>query len=150
MVQKLRQLKPLMGRITTSLTITNRLDKADAARGYKPAEQIRSITIAEALINTDATTLCLPADLIQQLGLELLREVQVTTAAGVKTARVFQDAFIDLLGRQGTFECLELPGGDVPLIGIIPLEVLGIEIDIQQQSLKLLPMTSSSTYLTIL
>ncbi|CCH93930.1 hypothetical protein MICCA_3420012 [Microcystis aeruginosa PCC 9432] len=30
-------------------------------------------------------------------------------------ARVFQDAKILLCGREGTFECLELPGGRDPL-----------------------------------
>jgi len=54
------------------------------------------------------------------------------------------------LGREGTFECLEVPGGSDPLLGVIPLEALGIELDLQNQQLKVLPMNSSQTYLTIL
>jgi hypothetical protein len=50
-----------------------------------------------------------------------------------------------LLGRAGTFECLELPGGKTPLIGVIPLEALGIEVDLRNQQLRLLPDTSSDT-----
>ncbi len=34
-------------------------------------------------------------------------------------------AKVSLLGREGTFECLELPGGGAPLLGVIPLEALG-------------------------
>ena len=97
-----------------------------------------------------ATTLCLPADTIEQLGLELLKEADVSTANGVSKARVFQDAKILLCGREGTFECLELPGGQEPLIGVIPLEMLGLEPDLQNQTLRILPIESSNTYLTIL
>ncbi|MGH9852718.1 MAG: aspartyl protease, partial [Blastocatellia bacterium] len=54
------------------------------------------------------------------------------------------------LGREGTFECLELPGGKRPLLGVIPLEAMGIEPDLRSQSLRLLPLTEQDTYLTIL
>ncbi|PZO53366.1 MAG: aspartyl protease, partial [Phormidesmis priestleyi] len=102
------------------------------------------------LIDTGATTLCLPAKVIEKLGLELLREVDVATANGFSKARVFQDAKISLCGREGTFECLELPGGQSPLLGVIPLEFLGIESDLRNQTLKVLPDHSANTYLTIL
>ena len=139
-----------LGKILTQLTITNRGDQVLAARGVIPATAVRSAARQDALVDTGATTLCLPADIIAQLGLELLREVDVSTAHGVSRARIFQDARISLLGREGTFECLELPGGKTPLIGVIPLEALGIEVDLRNQQLRLLPDTSSDTYYTIL
>lgn len=100
-------------------------------------------------MDTGATTLCLPADVIAQLGLNLLKEVDVATATGIST-RIFQDAKISLLEREGTFECLELPGGRDALLGVIPLEALGIELDLQNQTLKILPISPNDTYLTIL
>jgi clan AA aspartic protease len=139
-----------MGKILTQLTITNRGDQVLAGRGVIPAAAVRSVTLEDALVDTGATTLCLPADIIAQLGLELLRDVDVSTAHGVSRARIFQDARISLLGREGTFECLELPGGKTALIGVIPLEALGIEVDLRNQQLRLLPDTSSDTYYTIL
>ena len=84
------------------------------------------------------------------LGLELLKQVEVETVNGISTARVFQDAKISLLGREGTFECLEIPSGRSPLLGVIPLEALGVELDLQNQKLKLLPISPTETYLTIL
>lgn len=140
----------IMGKILTTLTVTNRSDESAAARGFIPADQVRSVTLKDVLVDTGATTLCLPQDTIAQLGLDLLKEVDVTTAAGLRTARVFQDAKISLCGREGTFECLELPGGRNPLIGVIPLEALGLELDLQHQTLKVLPSESIDTYLTIL
>ena len=142
-------MKP-MGKILTQLTITNRADQIRAEEGLRTSDQIRSVTVGDALVDTGATTLCLSADLISQLGLSLLKEVAVTTANGISKARIFQDAKLSICGREGTFECLELPGGQVPLVGVIPLEALGLELDLQNQKLRVLPTESSDTYLTIL
>lgn len=139
-----------MGRITTTLVIANRLDQGLATRGFIPPEEVRSITLNDVLVDTGATTLCLPPEAIAQLGLELLKEVDVETATGIGKARIFQDAKVSLLGREGTFECLELPGGRSALLGVIPLEALGIELDLQNQRLIVLPISPTQTYLTIL
>jgi clan AA aspartic protease len=138
------------GRIITTLVITNRVDEGLSERGFVPKNEVRSVTLKNVLIDTGATTLCLPADVIEQLGLEILRTVEVETATGISQARIFQDAKISLLGREGTFECLELPGGQSPLLGVIPLEALGIELDLQNQVLKVLPISPTQTYLTIM
>ncbi len=139
-----------MGKVLTTLTITNRVDQANASRGLIPADQVRFTTLEDVLVDTGATTLCLPAKVIAQLGLELLKEVDVATATGVSKARIFQDAKLLLCGREGTFECLELPGGQSALIGVIPLESLGLEPDLKNQTLRVLPSESADTYLTIM
>jgi len=140
----------VMGKVHTTLTIVNRADQVLVENGFWSEEQIRSITLKQVLVDTGATTLCLPSDLIRQLGLKLLKEVPVATAMGITTARIYQDAKICLYGREGTFECLELPGGQDPLLGVIPLEMLGLEPDLKNQALKVLPTESVDTYLTIL
>lgn len=88
--------------------------------------------------------------MIAKLGLKLLKEVDVATAMGIGKARIFQDAKISMFEREGTFECLELPNGGDPLLGVISLEALGLEIDLQNQTLKPLPISPTETYLTIL
>lgn len=142
--------KDRMGRITATIAVINRIDQVLAERGFIPTKQVRSVTLKEVLVDTGATTLCLPSEVISQLGLELLREVAVETANGISHARIFQDAKVSLLGREGTFECLELPGSKQPLLGVITLEALGIELDLKNQRLKVLPIGPSDTYLTIL
>ena len=139
-----------MGKILTTLTITNRADQIRAQAGVISPEQIRSVTLQDGLIDTGATTLCLPREVVAQLGLELQKEVDVATAMGIGKARIFRDAVISLCDREGTFECLELPGGRNVLLGVIPLEALGIELDLQNQKLKVLPISPTDTYLTIL
>ncbi len=140
----------IMGKVLTSLTIINRADQIRAEDGTIATDQIRSITLNNVLVNTGATTLCLPVDVIAKLGLSLLKEVDVSTAMSIGKARIFRDATMILCGREGTFECLELPGGKDALIGVIPLEALGLEPDLRNQTLKVLPTESTGTYLTIL
>ncbi|PSB25709.1 aspartyl protease [filamentous cyanobacterium Phorm 46] len=140
----------LMGKVTTTLAIQNLIDQADAERGMIPIEQIRSVILENVLVDTGATTLCLPKDVIARLGLRILKQVVVETATGISEARIFQDAKISLCGREGTFECLELPEGKTPLLGVIPRSALGIEVDLKHQSLKVLPDGPTETYLTIL
>ncbi|WP_017304212.1 aspartyl protease family protein [Spirulina subsalsa] len=139
-----------MGKIITTLTIINRADQILASRNIIAQDEVRSLTLDNVLVDTGATTLCLPSDAIAKLGLELLKEVDVATANGFSKAKIFRDASIVLEGREGTFECLELPGGRDPLLGVIPLEALGIEWDLKNQQLRVLPEQSMDTYLTIL
>lgn len=138
-----------MGKVTTTLEVTNLIDEANAENGLITAERVRSVTVNNVLVDTGATTLCLPASLIAQLGLRILKEVVVQTATGISQARIFQDAKISLQGREGTFECLELPEGSNPLLGVIPMEALGIEVDLKNQRLQVLPDGPIETYLTI-
>ncbi len=139
-----------MGKVITTLVIENLIDRADAERSMIPIEEIRSVTLENVLVDTGATTLCLPKDVIARLGLRILKQVVVETATGISEARIFRDASISLCGREGTFECLELPDGKTTLLGVIPMEALGIEVDLKNQRLKVLPDGPTEIYLTIL
>jgi predicted aspartyl protease len=101
-------------------------------------------------VDTGATTFCLPKDVIARLGLRILKQVVVETATGMSEARIFRDASISLCGRESTFERLEWPEGKTPLLGVIPRSALGIEVDLKNQSLKVLADGQTETYLTIL
>jgi|GEM_PF-6060976 len=86
---------------------TSRVDEANATRGLISPAEVRSVQLEQVLVDTGATTLCLPAEIVTRLGLELLREavrlrspqVDVTTAAGWRQARIFQDAKISLKNK---------------------------------------------------
>ncbi|MDY7047742.1 MAG: aspartyl protease family protein [Microcystis panniformis WG22] len=139
-----------MGKIYTSITVINRADQILAAAAVISPDQIRSLTLENVLVDTGATTVCLVPEVISRLGLQLLKEVDVATAKGIGKARIFRDATLIIAGREGTFECLELPGGQNNLLGVIPLEALGLEPDLRSQKLRVLPTESHETYLTIL
>ena len=139
-----------MGKIYTSITVINRADQILAAAAVISPDQIRSLTLENVLVDTGSTTLCLVPEVVARLGLQLLKEVDVATAKGIGKARIFRDATVIIAGREGTFECLELPGGQNNLLGVIPLEALGLEPDLRSQKLRVLPTESNETYLTIL
>ena len=139
-----------MGKIYTTITVINRADQIRAEDGTIAPEQIRSLTLENVLVDTGATTLCLVPEVISRLGLQLLKEVDVATAKGIGKVRIFRDATLIIAGREGTFECWELPGGQNNLLGVIPLEALGLEPELRGQKLRVLPTESHETYLTIL
>jgi len=135
-----------VGTIVVQLTIANHRDQGHAAAGFIPADQVRTVTLDGVIVDTGATTLSLPANVIARLGLPLRREVATLTAIGPSTARLYQDAAITLLGREGTFDVLELPAGMDALLGFVPMEVLGLEPDLHNQRLRLLPEEPGNTY----
>jgi predicted aspartyl protease len=135
-----------MGQVFVPITITNRADEIRAADGTITADQVRKVTLESVLADSGAITLSLPKKLIEQLGLEPLREVLTKTAAGYQRSLVYQDAKLTVGDRVGVFQCLELPGGDDPLLGVIPMEELGLEPDFQKREMRFLPMEPGDTY----
>lgn len=137
-----------MGKVTTAITVTNLVDEILAARGFISNSQVRSLIVDNVLVHTGATRLCLPEEIISQLGLTLQGEADVKLAVGLKKVWIFQGLKISVKGREGTFNRVELPAGENPLLGLIPLEDLGLEPDLKNQRLRILPVEGKDTYLT--
>ena len=120
-----------MGKVVTTIKVTNFVDAVLAERGFIQSEQVRALSVDDVIVDTGASMLCLPANLIADLGLRYAGEVGTRTATGAGTARIFQGILLEIEGRTGTFDCLELPEGVDPLLGVIPQEQLGLEPDWQ-------------------
>jgi len=137
-----------MGQVITTITVTNRIDRVMAERGFISNEEVRSVTLDHVVVDTGATLLSLPAHIISQLGLRQVGERYVETSAGIKKCRFFAGAQIIIEGREGRFDCLELPEGVVAvLLGVTPMEELGLEPDLKNRRLRVLPMNNQQTYL---
>ncbi|MEG4171586.1 MULTISPECIES: aspartyl protease [unclassified Microcoleus] len=137
-----------MGQVLTTIAVTNFIDLVMAERGFISAEEVRSVTIDKVIVDTGATLLSLPALIISQIGLKQVGERDVETSAGITTGRIFAGAQIIVEGREGRFDCLELPEGvSAVLLGVIPMEELGLEPDLKNQRLRVLPMNNQQTYL---
>ncbi|MEG4421212.1 aspartyl protease [Microcoleus sp. LAD1_D5] len=136
------------GQVITTITVTNRIDRVMAERGFISAEEVRSVILDNVVVDTGATLLSLPARIISQLGLIQVGERDVETSAGIKKGRIFAYAQIIVEGREGRFDCLELPEGvSAVLLGVIPMEELGLEPDLKNRRLRVLPMNNQQTYL---
>ena len=137
-----------MGQVITTITVTNFIDLVMAERGFIAAEEVRSVTLDNVVVDTGATLLSLPAPIISQLSLRQVGERDVETSAGIKKGRIFAGAQIIVEGREGRFDCLELPEGvSAVLLGVIPMEELGLEPDLKNRRLRVLPMNNQQTYL---
>lgn len=139
----------LVGKVVTTLTVTNGLDASKIRRGELGNPDHREI-IRDVRVDTGATMLCLPADLIERLELEFIRQVGIETATGHSEARVFANVLLEIEDRAGTFDVLELPAGSPALLGVVPLEILGFEPDLQAQRLRKLPMDETGSYLLVM
>jgi predicted aspartyl protease len=140
----------LVGKVHATIVVSNVFDEARADDGELAPEEVRTLILHEVLVDTGSNMLCLPGAMIRRLGLRKLRDVNVATAVGEKTAAIYRGVSLSVEGRVGTFECLETPGGEMALLGVIPLEALGIELDLQSQRLILLPERGNGTYITVL
>ncbi|MGQ9625407.1 MAG: retroviral-like aspartic protease family protein [Anaerolineae bacterium] len=84
----------------------------------------------EAVIDTGATMLVLPKNLIQQLGLRKIDEVTVKYANNQRQQKsVYAGLLVEIKGRVGNFSALAEEEGTEPLIGQIVLEQLDLIID---------------------
>ncbi len=124
-----------MGRVVVEVRIENLKDAWEVEKGERPANQARTVTIPDALVDTGATQLSLPTRFIKQLGLEKRRERPVRTSAGPRIASVYEPVRLTIQDRDCTVDVWEV-GDDVPtLIGQIPLEATDFIVDPSSQRL---------------
>lgn len=124
-----------MGRVLTQATIENLEDMYDVGNGRLAADEARSLTIDDALVDTGATLLSLPTWLIQQLGLKKTGSKRVTSSTGGGEADMYSAVRLTILDRSCTMDVMEVPDGVPPLIGQIPLEHLDLVIDMREHKL---------------
>ncbi len=89
-------------------------------------------------MDTGAVKLYLQQSLIQHLGLRPISEVRSRAMSDqTVTRRVFSPVDLDIQGRSGRFDVIEIPDTLPNLVGQIPLEDLDLVVDCQGR--KLIP-----------
>jgi predicted aspartyl protease len=124
-----------MGRVLTEATIENLEDLHLVNRGMLPPDQVRRVTVPDALVDTGATLLSLPTWLIKQLGLRRQYSKRVTNTSGIRETDVYGTVRLTIAGRDCPTDVMEVPDSVPVLIGQIPLEYLDFVIDPRQQRL---------------
>jgi len=118
-----------MGKVIVTAKIENLNDLLNASQGLLPPEQVRSVEVTDALVDTGATMLSLPKRLVTQLGLQPVRTRQARTSAGPVTVQVYHMVRLTVQGRDWGGEATEVPDDCPVLIGQIPLEGLDFVVD---------------------
>ena len=119
-----------MGRVTCKAKIENALDSAQARMGQLSVEKVRTITIEDALVDTGASTLALPASMLRQLGLDIpssTRRSRNTT--GLYEVKIYGPVRLTIFDRDITLDAMEVADECPVLIGQIPLEHLQLVVD---------------------
>jgi predicted aspartyl protease len=119
----------------TEATIENLNDLWDSKRGMLAVEQVRRLTVPDALVDTGATLLSMPTRLIRQLGLRQTGSKHVISSGGPVEAAMYDAVRLTIQGRECTMDVLEVPDSVPVLIGQIPLEHLDLVVDLQSRRL---------------
>jgi len=139
-----------MGKVMTRLKLTNSADLAFARAGSLRQDQVRTLEL-EALVDTGATMLALPADVVATLGLVEAERRKVKLADGsVHEMSRVSDLRIEILGRDMTCDALVTPAGSTPLIGQLQLEALDLIVDPKSREARVNPASPDFPLLDLL
>ena len=116
---------------TTRIELENLKDLYAVELGVLNTEDVRRLTVEDALVDTGATGLCLPKSLIEQLGLTPIRNIRVQTANGPAERTFYSEVKYTVLERSHSIQVTDLPEDAPVLVGHMILEALDLCVDIQ-------------------
>ena len=119
-------------RHTAKVELANQDELVAVKLGVMNPEDVRRITVEDALVDTGATRLGLPPSLIEQLGLTPFRSERVRTVNGIADMWLYSQVQFTLLARAGITTVLALPEGTPVLIGHILLEDLDLCLEMKK------------------
>ncbi len=117
---------------TTRIELENLKDLYAVELGVLNAEEVRRLTVEDALVDTGATGLCLPKSLIEQLGLTPIRNIHVQTANGPAERTFYSEVRYTVLERSYSIQVTDLPEEAPVLVGHMILEALDLCVDIRK------------------
>ncbi len=116
-----------MGEVRVKVKLTNALDRALARRGQISEKDIRSYE-ADALVDTGAVSSVIPANVMEQLGLESDGQRVAEYADGRnEIVELTEPITFNIIGRKTTEGAMVL--GNEVIIGQTILEVLDLLVD---------------------
>ena len=124
-----------MGKVLVAAKIENLADLLEVRKGTWTPDQVRTVEVTDALVDTGATMLSLPQRLIGQLGLQRHRTRTARTSAGTFSFGIYEPVRLTVQGRDCVIEVAEVPDECPPLIGQVPLELLDFVVDPAGQAL---------------
>ena len=125
-----------MGKVITMIKVVNWDDLALQAAGVRK-EKPRALE-TNAIVDTGAVKLYLKSAIVHELGLRPIGEVKSRTMSNrSETRTVFSPVALEIQGRTGRFDVVEIPDSLPNIIGQIPLEDLDWVVDCRNQ--KLIP-----------
>ena len=123
---------PNMDEVRTKVRLFNNADANAAAEGKLALEKVRVIE-ADAMVDTGAVRSCIPASLLEQLGIRPYDRVTVELADGKSEVGLADGVRFEIMERRSSDDALIL--GDEVLIGQTLLEKMDLLVDCTRQRL---------------
>jgi clan AA aspartic protease len=124
-----------VGEVRVPLVLENYVDWSNARAGLLSQDSVRGTEVT-ALVDTGASMLVLPEDVVDVLGLEILGSSIVEYADGrrgeIRNAGIVR---VSVSGRVAEARCLVGPAGSEPLLGQLILEITDLLVDCSRQQL---------------
>ena len=117
---------------TARIELANNDELVAVKLGIMPPEDVKRITVEDALVDTGATRLGLPPSLIEQLGLTPFRSEPVRTVNGITEFWIYSPVQFTLLERESITTVMGVPEGAPVLIGHLLLEDLDLCLDMKK------------------
>ncbi len=96
--------------------------------GYLPKQKIRQVSIS-AMADSGTIRLAINETIKQQLGLRVRQQLNISLADGAKiTLEVARPVRVKFKDRDFITDAFVLPDNEEPLIGTIPMELMGLVI----------------------
>lgn len=126
--------KCVVGKVLVQFRAQNWDDLSALASGVR-SEPPRSI-VGEALADTGATKLYFKTSLVRQLGLRQIGQLSTRTMSDrAEQRRVFSPVDLEIQGRSGRYDVVEISDTLPNIIGQIPVEDLDWVVDPRDQRL---------------
>ena len=119
----------ILGKVLVTAKIENLQDLFESETGTRLPDEVRTVEVTDALVDTGAVMLSMPTRFINQLGLRRHATRRVRTVAGVIEIGIFGAVRLTIQDPDFTTDVAEVPDDCPVLIGQIPLEALDFVVD---------------------
>ena len=116
----------------TTIHVANQADLVAAEFGIIKPEEVRQVTIKDAIVNTGATRLSLPQSIVDSLGLTPTDTTLVHTTNGVVTRTLYSPVQFTVLDRKGIIEVSSVPDSVPALVGHMVMELVDLDVSVTE------------------
>lgn len=124
-----------MGEIVVDVELENVVDRESVKTGNLEESDVRRATV-KAIADTGAMMLTLPKDVVEQLGIEVVRRAWFALASGARIEMPIAGPLSVHIGNRWMYtSCVVAPAGADALIGQIVMEELDLIPDPARQTI---------------
>ena len=124
-----------MGTVYAEITLKKSTDSVDFEKGLIKEHDVRSATVT-AIVDTGTMSLIITEELREKLGLTIMGEKTVHIANGQRVpCQVTEPVDVHWKNRCSSVRAVVIPGAQLVLLGVIPLEDMDLIINPVTQEL---------------